>query len=118
MQSDSIATGILSLLVYGVMAVVLVGYFVPFIVALKRNVNVGPVFVINLFLGWSLIGWVVALALACMNRTSPTVVVQQVLPTTQFLDPSTIAAAAQELSPPAHHSGSVQDVSVPTHQGF
>ena len=39
--------------------------FVPLIVAVVRHVpNVGSVAVINIFLGWTLIGWVVALAMA------------------------------------------------------
>jgi hypothetical protein len=44
-------------------------YFLPTIVAVARKVtNQGSVAVINFFLGWTLIGWVVALAMAC--RTS------------------------------------------------
>jgi hypothetical protein len=50
--------------------IVLIGlYFVPTIVAVVRKVaNQGSVAVINCLLGWTLIGWVVALAMAC--RTS------------------------------------------------
>jgi hypothetical protein len=45
-------------------------YFVPTIVAVVRKVtNQGSVAVINLFLGWTLIGWVVALAMACRTST-------------------------------------------------
>jgi T4 superinfection immunity protein len=44
-------------------------YLVPTIVAVARKVsNQGSVIVINLFLGWTLVGWVMALAMAC--RTS------------------------------------------------
>lgn len=44
-------------------------YFVPLIVAMLRHVpNVGSVAVINLFLGWTVIGWVVALAMAARSR--------------------------------------------------
>lgn len=40
-------------------------YFLPTIVAsTTNNVNVSSILVINLFLGWTLIGWVVALAWA------------------------------------------------------
>jgi len=40
-------------------------YFIPTIVAMTRKVtNVGSVFVINLLLGWTLVGWAVALAMA------------------------------------------------------
>ena len=45
-------------------------YFVPTIVAVIRKVpNIGSIVVINLFLGWTLVGWVVALAMAA--RTVP-----------------------------------------------
>jgi hypothetical protein len=41
---------------------------VPTIVAYRRHVpNRGAVVVINAFLGWTLIGWVVALAMACRS---------------------------------------------------
>jgi T4 superinfection immunity protein len=44
---------------------VLVGYMLPTIVAKARNVpSVGSVLVVNVFLGWTFIGWVVALAMA------------------------------------------------------
>lgn len=40
-------------------------YFVPTIVAKDRKVpNFGSVAVINIFLGWTLVGWVIALAMA------------------------------------------------------
>lgn len=44
-------------------------YFIPTIVAAVRQVpNLGSVIVINLFLGWSIIGWVVALAMAARSK--------------------------------------------------
>lgn len=50
--------------------VLLVLYIVPSIVAYFRGVpNVWSIIVINLFLGWTLIGWVIALAMAA--RTVP-----------------------------------------------
>jgi hypothetical protein len=54
--------------VFGI--IVLIGlYFLPTIVAVVRKVtNQGSVAVINCFLGWTLVGWAVALAMAC--RTS------------------------------------------------
>ena len=43
-------------------------YFIPAIVALERlHHNRGAIFVLNLFLGWTLLGWVAALVWACMN---------------------------------------------------
>jgi hypothetical protein len=44
-------------------------YFVPTIVAMIRGVpNTGSVAVINIFLGWTFLGWVVALAMAMRSR--------------------------------------------------
>jgi T4 superinfection immunity protein len=40
-------------------------YFLPTIVALVRHKrNTLPVFLLNLFLGWTLIGWIIALVWA------------------------------------------------------
>lgn len=43
-------------------------YFFPTIVAILRRVHVGQVVVINLFLGWTFIGWVSALVAACATK--------------------------------------------------
>jgi Superinfection immunity protein len=49
-------------------------YFLPTVVAFSRRVvNRGSVAVINVFLGWTFIGWVVALAMALRTRTIPRV---------------------------------------------
>lgn len=43
-------------------------YFAPSIVGYaKKKHNKGAIFVLNLFLGWTLIGWVVALVWATAN---------------------------------------------------
>ena len=43
----------------------LISYFLPTVVAsIRGHADTGPIFIINLFLGWSLIGWVAALAWA------------------------------------------------------
>lgn len=43
----------------------LVVYFVPCLVASRRNHNNAmPIFVVNLFLGWTFLGWVVSMAWA------------------------------------------------------
>jgi hypothetical protein len=49
--------------------IILLGlYFIPSIVGAIRKVpNIGSIVVINLFLGWTLIGWVVALAMAARS---------------------------------------------------
>lgn len=50
-------------------AVSLVFYFVPTIIAAYRDIpNLGPVVVINFFLGWTFVGWVAALAMAVAGR--------------------------------------------------
>jgi Zn-dependent protease with chaperone function len=56
----------------GLAALLILGgiYFLPALIAAGRKVpSAGSVFVVNLFLGWTLIGWVVALAMAV--RTVP-----------------------------------------------
>lgn len=50
-------------------------YFIPTIVAYGNN-NSTTVFLVNLFFGWTLIGWVIALILAFAD-SKPVVVVQQ-----------------------------------------
>jgi RsiW-degrading membrane proteinase PrsW (M82 family) len=48
-------------------------YFLPTIVAQKRDrPNQNSVLVINLFLGWTLLGWVIALAMAVSGKNVET----------------------------------------------
>jgi hypothetical protein len=48
-----------------VLIILLALYFIPALVAYSRSLaNTSSIFIVNLFLGWSLIGWVVALAWA------------------------------------------------------
>jgi len=48
-------------------------YLVPSIVGFIRNMpNKGIICVINVFLGWTFIGWVVALAWACKAKVPVT----------------------------------------------
>jgi len=57
-----------------VLAIVLLVYWTPTLVAHNRKVsNTASIAVINLFLGWTLIGWVVALALAYRDPASSAV---------------------------------------------
>ncbi len=52
-----------------VLLVVLALYFLPSIVAVARKItHQGSVVVINVFLGWTFVGWVVALAMACRTN--------------------------------------------------
>ena len=47
------------------LAVLTLGYLLPTSIALVRRVPTGACFFVNLLLGWTLIGWIVALVLAC-----------------------------------------------------
>ena len=52
-------------------------YFLPAIVALMRERHDKlSIFLLNLFLGWSLIGWIIALVWAC--KSERVVIVQNV----------------------------------------
>ncbi|HEY8967502.1 MAG TPA: superinfection immunity protein [Puia sp.] len=66
-----------------ILFVLLVPYFLPTIIAiLRQKTNTGSIFALNLLLGWSLIGWVVALvwALSSDNLRTQTVIVNNVPP--------------------------------------
>jgi hypothetical protein len=53
-------------------ALVVIGiYFIPAIVAWRRrHHNEMAIGILNLFLGWTLIGWVIALVWACTDTTT------------------------------------------------
>jgi hypothetical protein len=68
-------------------------YFAPSIVAvLLRARHLAVVIVLNVFLGWSLIGWVVALALAFVGKGEPGTIV--VMPAAGTGGPAPAAALA------------------------
>lgn len=52
----------------GILVGVTFFYFFPWIIALCQRRNATAVFVMNLFLGWTLIGWVVALVMAVWQK--------------------------------------------------
>ncbi|GEM_PF-4103137 len=59
---------------FGFVALLLVGslYFAPSIVAcIRKAPDRGSVIVLNTFLGWTLIGWIVSMALAARSRPQP-----------------------------------------------
>lgn len=48
-----------------VVAILSAGYMLPWAIAAYRgNANVWPVFWVNLLLGWTVIGWIVALVMS------------------------------------------------------
>jgi hypothetical protein len=49
-----------------VLGILLAIYFLPWIIAANRNHHqVGAIAIIDVFLGWTFVGWVIALAMAC-----------------------------------------------------
>ena len=61
-------------ILWGLILLALLGavYFLPTIVAARRRtVRQNGQFIINLFLGWTLIGWVIALAWAACDDCLP-----------------------------------------------
>jgi uncharacterized membrane protein len=53
----------------GMVSLFVIFYFIPTIVAAIRDVKaLGQVTVVNLFLGWTFIGWVVALTMAYREK--------------------------------------------------
>jgi Superinfection immunity protein len=60
-----------------ILALCLLAYFFPWIVALCRGHQATlAIFILNLFLGWSGLGWVAALVWACMPVTRTREIVQ------------------------------------------
>ena len=56
---------------FGFIIAAFVGYFLPCIAAAcNRHHNWGAITIVNVFLGWTLVGWVVALAWACTKSES------------------------------------------------
>jgi Superinfection immunity protein/Short C-terminal domain len=56
--------------------VLLFPYFLPTIIAiLRRKANAGGIFVLNLLLGWTLIGWIGALVWSLSADAQPTIIV-------------------------------------------
>lgn len=58
---------------FAFLAVLLGMYLIPaFVASGRKHRQTGAIWVLNLFLGWTLIGWVIALVWACTNdRTAP-----------------------------------------------
>jgi hypothetical protein len=56
---------------FGLIVLVIIGlaiYFIPcFVSGAKHKTNGIAIAMLNLFLGWTLVGWVVALVWACTN---------------------------------------------------
>lgn len=66
---------------WGMIFVLLVPYFIPTIIAVvRRKASAVGVFFLNLFLGWTFIGWIGALIWALSADRGPTVIVNNAPP--------------------------------------
>jgi uncharacterized BrkB/YihY/UPF0761 family membrane protein len=94
-------------------------YFLPTILAaVRKHPSVGAVAVINFFFGWTVIGWILALAKAAGNASRGEVVVQQTI--VQHAPPvaPAIAGAADALaSAPALPDALAPPISPPLPRG-
>lgn len=62
-------------------------YFLPTIIALSRKKNNQTgIFILNLFLGWTFVGWIVSLVWACTTNKSQTFVVNNSYPSFEKKD--------------------------------
>jgi uncharacterized membrane protein YqaE (UPF0057 family) len=52
-------------------------YFLPCIVGWSKKHNAGAIFMLNLLLGWTAIGWIVALIWAMTDDPKPPVIINQ-----------------------------------------
>ncbi len=94
LQTDGRDAGSAVVAIAWVAAVLTFGYMLPWAIAATRGKpNHAAVAIVNFFLGWSLIGWVVALVMACMAHQvvgtggQTTVVVAQQFPQARFDGP-------------------------------
>lgn len=77
-------------------------YFLPSIIAACRNhLNTGAIIVLNLLLGWTVIGWIVALIWSVSNSPAAPIVQRDSYPAASA--PQTVAAA-QTVLPPSRTS--------------
>jgi len=64
--------GIFGHIAGGVALIMLCFYFFPTIIAIiRKKSNVGAILILNLFLGWTFIGWIVALVWAVSSDPQP-----------------------------------------------
>jgi uncharacterized protein with PQ loop repeat len=55
-----------------IVAILTLGYMLPWAVAAtRRKSNTGAIALINVLLGWTVVGWVIALVMAASAETAP-----------------------------------------------
>lgn len=62
------ALRITALVLTWTLAIATMGYLVPWAIAVQRHRQALAVFALNLLLGWTLVGWVVALTMALTDH--------------------------------------------------
>lgn len=63
--TDKKSKNIQALIAWG-LAILTVGYMIPWAIAATRGKsNAGSIGILNLLLGWTVIGWIVALVMSC-----------------------------------------------------
>ena len=68
---------------YEILFVLLIGvslivYFLPSMIAgTREHHQTGAIFCLNLFAGWSIIGWIIAIVWACTNPPAQQIVTQE-----------------------------------------
>ena len=100
-----------------VCTVLTVGYLLPWAVAATRNrSNTAAIALLNLFLGWSLVGWVVALVMALGTEPTPVVHVSYAGPPPYWSGPVPVAApyVPPVIAPPVRDRGPEPTVVDPT----
>lgn len=67
-----VSNGLVYGILFGILAIIgLIVYFLPAVVAFKRNhTNKVAILVLDILLGWTFIGWVIALVWAFTGNTS------------------------------------------------
>jgi hypothetical protein len=87
-DGEAATTGVLVIFVLIVIASLAL-YPVPVVIAAcRRHPNTVPILLVNLFLGWTFLGWFIALVWACTSTSKLAVVIQQVFQPTQGYHPS------------------------------
>src|SRR6185437_10119969 len=96
---------------WGFMLLLLVPYFLPTIVAIvRRKSSAVGVFLLNFFLGWTLIGWIGALIWALSSDRQPMIIVNNPAP------PPPPPAAPPPAQPHSYTNVTVKRPNVPTQQ--
>jgi hypothetical protein len=74
--------------------------FLPTLVAKSRNhPNVLPIFLVNLFFGWTFVGWVISLVWACTRPAAPVYYAPVYSPVIASPHPRAVANSATSLLP-------------------